>query len=136
MDAIRTRITEGRGRLFASVLETIGETPAIRVNTLAPLGVEIYVKAEFFNLAGSVKDRLALSIIEEAERHSRHDRGRFRQPSAQHVGLDGQGPFAPAPPELLLQDQRTVVEACFAANQRVLAWNAEVCAPFAHGLSR
>jgi cysteine synthase A len=68
MNAMTVRITQGRGRLFASVLETIGDTPAIRVNTLAPVGVEIYVKAEFFNPAGSVKDRLALSIIEEAER--------------------------------------------------------------------
>ena len=62
------RTTQGRGRLFASVLETVGDTPAIRVNNLAPAGVDIYVKAEAFNPAGSVKDRLALNIIEEAER--------------------------------------------------------------------
>ncbi|WP_138933070.1 PLP-dependent cysteine synthase family protein [Roseovarius arcticus] len=62
------RTTQGRGRLFDSILETVGDTPAIRINALAPSGVEIYVKAEFFNPAGSVKDRLALSIIEEAER--------------------------------------------------------------------
>ena len=62
------RTTVGRGRLFDSILETVGDTPAIRVNNLAPAGVEVYVKAEFFNPAGSVKDRLALSIIEEAER--------------------------------------------------------------------
>ncbi|SFG93561.1 cysteine synthase A [Palleronia marisminoris] len=68
MDAITTRMTQGRGRVFESILETVGDTPAIRINTLAPEGVEIYVKAEFFNPAGSVKDRLALSIIEEAER--------------------------------------------------------------------
>ncbi len=68
MDAMTMRKTHGRGRLFASVLETVGDTPAIQINTLAPAGVEIYVKAEFFNPAGSVKDRLALSIIEEAER--------------------------------------------------------------------
>lgn len=68
MDATAFRTTQGRGRLFASVLDTIGDTPAIRINRLAPQGVELYVKAEFFNPAGSVKDRLALSIIEEAER--------------------------------------------------------------------
>ena len=68
MDAMMMRRTQGRGKVYDSVLETIGDTPAIRVNTLAPAGVEIYVKAEFFNPAGSVKDRLALSIIEEAER--------------------------------------------------------------------
>jgi cysteine synthase A len=71
MDAMTMRTTQGRGRLFDSVLETVGDTPAIRINTLAPAGVEIYVKAEFFNPAGSVKDRLALSIIEEAERDGR-----------------------------------------------------------------
>jgi cysteine synthase A len=71
MDAKTTRTTAGRGQLYASVLDTIGNTPAIRINRLAPEGVEIYVKAEFFNPAGSVKDRLALSIIEEAERDGR-----------------------------------------------------------------
>ncbi|PTE23541.1 cysteine synthase [Cereibacter changlensis JA139] len=68
-NAIRT--TKGRGRLYASVLETVGDTPAIRINNLGPEGVTIYVKAEFFNPAGSVKDRLALNIIEAAEREGR-----------------------------------------------------------------
>jgi len=62
------RTTTGRGRLFGSVLDTIGDTPVIRVNNLAPEGVRLYVKAEFFNPAASVKDRLALNIIEAAER--------------------------------------------------------------------
>jgi GNAT superfamily N-acetyltransferase len=62
------RVTQGRGRLFESVLDTVGDTPCIRINTLAPRHVTVYVKAEFFNPAGSVKDRLALSIIEEARR--------------------------------------------------------------------
>lgn len=71
MDAMTTRITSGRGRLYHSVLDTIGDTPAIRINRLGPEGVELYVKVESFNPAGSVKDRLALSIIEEAERDGR-----------------------------------------------------------------
>jgi cysteine synthase A len=62
------RTTEGRGRLYDSVMDTIGNTPCIRINSLAPDHVRIYVKAEFFNPAASVKDRLAVSIIEEAER--------------------------------------------------------------------
>lgn len=62
-----TRQTEGRGRLYDTVLDTIGDTPAIRINTLAPAHVNLYVKAEAFNPGGSVKDRLALSIIEAAE---------------------------------------------------------------------
>ncbi len=66
--ASATRTTKGRGRLFESIVETVGDTPAIRVNNLGVPGVTIYVKAEFFNPAGSVKDRLALSIIEAAER--------------------------------------------------------------------
>jgi cysteine synthase A len=61
------RTTDGRGRLYDSVLDTIGDTPSIRVNNLAPDHVRLYVKAEFFNPASSVKDRLAVSIIEEAE---------------------------------------------------------------------
>jgi cysteine synthase A len=60
--------TSGRGRVYDSVINTIGDTPCIRVNNLAPKHVQLYVKAEFFNPAASVKDRLAISIIEEAER--------------------------------------------------------------------
>lgn len=71
MDVVTMRKTQGRGKLFDSILATVGDTPAIRINRLTPRGVEIYVKAEAFNPAGSVKDRLALSIIEEAERDGR-----------------------------------------------------------------
>lgn len=62
------RQTSGRGRLYDSVVDAIGNTPCIRINHLAPDHVRLYVKAEFFNPASSVKDRLAISIIEEAER--------------------------------------------------------------------
>jgi cysteine synthase A len=68
MSSSESRKTEGRGRLYDSVMDTMGNTPCIRINRLAPEGVRIYVKAEFFNPAASVKDRLAVSIIEEAER--------------------------------------------------------------------
>ena len=50
-----------------SILGTVGHTPIIRINRLAPEGVEMYVKVEAFNPLGSVKDRLALGIIEDAE---------------------------------------------------------------------
>ena len=63
-----SRTTGGRGRVYESIVDTIGDTPCIRVNKLAPAKVRLYVKAEFFNPAASVKDRLAISIIEEAER--------------------------------------------------------------------
>ncbi len=65
------RQTNGRGRRFDSILDTIGDTPVIRVNRIAPDHVTIYVKFEAFNPAGSVKDRLALNIIEAAERDGR-----------------------------------------------------------------
>lgn len=63
-----SRTTNGHGRLYDSVVDTIGNTPCIRVNNLAPDHVTLYVKAEFFNPAASVKDRLAISIVEEAEK--------------------------------------------------------------------
>jgi cysteine synthase A len=53
---------------FASILETVGNTPVVKIDKLAPPGVTLYVKIEAFNPLGSVKDRLALGIIEDAER--------------------------------------------------------------------
>src|SRR4026209_2218247 len=53
---------------FSTILETIGSTPVVRLNKLAPSHVDLYVKIEAFNPLGSVKDRLALGVIEEAER--------------------------------------------------------------------
>ena len=51
-----------------SILDTIGRTPVVRLNRIAPEGVSIYAKVESFNPGGSVKDRLALAIILDAER--------------------------------------------------------------------
>lgn len=65
------RHTNGRGRLFDSVLDTVGDTPVIRINRIAPDHVTVYVKCEAFNPAASVKDRLAMNIIEAAERDGR-----------------------------------------------------------------
>ena len=53
---------------FANILETVGNTPVVRINKLAPPGVDLYVKVEAFNPLGSVKDRLALGVIEAAEK--------------------------------------------------------------------
>src|SRR3954453_7243839 len=52
---------------YASILETVGNTPVVRINRLAPAHVSLYVKIEAFNPLGSVKDRLALGVIEDAE---------------------------------------------------------------------
>ncbi len=65
------RTTDGRGQRFDSILETVGNTPVVRINRIAPKHVNVYVKFEAFNPAGSVKDRLALNIIEAAERDGR-----------------------------------------------------------------
>lgn len=53
--------------IYNSILDTVGRTPIVRINRLAPAGVEMYVKVEAFNPGGSVKDRLALAIILDAE---------------------------------------------------------------------
>lgn len=54
--------------LYNSILDTIGYTPIVRINRLAPKHVEMYVKVESFNPGGSVKDRLAYSVITDAEK--------------------------------------------------------------------
>src|SRR5438874_3217523 len=53
---------------YATILETVGNTPVVKIGKLAPSNVNLYVKIEAFNPLGSVKDRLALGIIEDAER--------------------------------------------------------------------
>jgi cysteine synthase A len=53
---------------YDNILQTIGRTPVVRLNKLAPEGFNLFVKVESFNPMGSVKDRLALGVIEEAER--------------------------------------------------------------------
>lgn len=73
----KKRITATRGRrgvampmarIYDNILETVGDTPVIKINKLAPEGVEMYVKAEYFNPLSSVKDRLAVAVITDAER--------------------------------------------------------------------
>ena len=57
-----------RAKLYDNILETIGNTPIVKISDrLAPKGVEVYAKAEFMNPCSSVKDRLALAVITDAE---------------------------------------------------------------------
>jgi len=56
------------GHRYSSVIGKIGKTPVIRINRLAPAGIDLFVKAESFNPLGSVKDRLAIAVIEAAEK--------------------------------------------------------------------
>jgi len=53
---------------YDNILQTIGNTPLVRLNRLAPAGVNVFVKVESFNPLGSVKDRMARAIVEDAER--------------------------------------------------------------------
>ena len=55
--------------IYDNILQTIGNTPVIRINRLAPAGIDMFVKAEAFNPMASVKDRLAIGIIEDADYH-------------------------------------------------------------------
>ena len=54
--------------IYDNILDTIGNTPVVRLNRLAPDGVDVYVKVESFNPMASVKDRLAFAIINDAEK--------------------------------------------------------------------
>ena len=66
--ARRAVSTTPRARIYENILETVGDTPVIKINRTAPEGVEMYVKAEYFNPLSSVKDRLAVAVITDAER--------------------------------------------------------------------
>jgi len=70
-DYVPTPESARRARKLESILEAIGQTPVVRVKKLGPPGINLYVKLEAANPMGSVKDRLALGIIEDAERTGR-----------------------------------------------------------------
>ena len=53
---------------YDNILDTIGNTPLVRLAKLAPPGVRVFAKLESFNPLGSVKDRMARAVIEDAER--------------------------------------------------------------------
>ena len=78
---------------FANILGTIGNTPVVKITRLAPPDVNLYVKIEAFNPLGSVKDRLALGIIEEARAlgraQARANRDRGHQRQHRHRARDG-----------------------------------------------
>ena len=64
------------GQIFQNILDTIGNTPTVKINNLGPENRNIYVKIESFNPMGSVKDRLALGVelVQEEARHARQVR--------------------------------------------------------------
>ena len=64
---ISASLSRNSSMLHPSILNTIGDTPIVRINRLAPSHVDLYVKVEAFNPGGSIKDRFALAAIEAAE---------------------------------------------------------------------
>lgn len=67
-EAMTIYTTEGRGQRYDDIVQTVGDTPCVRLNRTGPAHVSLFVKVESFNPLSSVKDRLALNIIEAAER--------------------------------------------------------------------
>ncbi len=71
-----------------NILGTIGNTPVVRINRLAPAHVSMYVKCEFFNPLSSVKDRLAIAVIEDAERSGKLKPGQtVIEPTSGNTGI-------------------------------------------------
>lgn len=74
--------------VYNSITETIGDTPLIRLNRMAPKGSHVYVKAERGNPAGSIKDRAALSMIEDAvARGALREGGTIVEPTSGNMGI-------------------------------------------------
>src|SRR5947208_2563494 len=68
MFLVARRWRSGMGRIYQTINDTICNTPVVRINRLGPSGVNVFIKIEAFNPLGSVKDRLALGVIEAAEK--------------------------------------------------------------------
>jgi cysteine synthase len=81
----------GRGHTYASILETIGNTPLVKLNRIADAHgavAEIYAKLEFFNPLSSIKDRIALSMVEAAEREGLlNTRSVLVEPTSGNTGI-------------------------------------------------
>src|SRR5690606_765009 len=73
---------------YHSILDTIGNTPCIRINRLFPANIEVWMKAERFNPGASIKDRIGLSMIEDAERRGLIDRDTvIIEPTSGNTGI-------------------------------------------------
>lgn len=75
--------------IYESILATIGQTPVVKLNNLVPAGAaDVYVKLEFFNPGGSVKDRIALGMIEAAEKAGKLKAGdTIIEPTSGNTGI-------------------------------------------------
>lgn len=85
------RTTQGRGRIFDSILDTIGDTPLVRIRKLAAevgCGAELLAKCEFFNPLSSVKDRIGLAMVLAAEKEGRIGPGAtLVEPTSGNTGI-------------------------------------------------
>jgi len=80
--------TAGGERIFDSVLELVGGTPLVRLQRLQPEGAEILLKLEFYNPMASVKDRIALAMVEAGERDGKlQPGGEIIEPTSGNTGI-------------------------------------------------
>ena len=77
------------GKLYNNIVETVGNTPLVRLNKVTDgVDANIYVKCEFFNPLGSVKDRIGMAMIEDAERSGALQRGSvIVEPTSGNTGI-------------------------------------------------
>ena len=78
-----------QGRIFNDITETMGGTPLVRINRIVPKDQAIVLaKCEFFNPLGSVKDRIGVAMVEEAERAGKIDRDTvIIEPTSGNTGI-------------------------------------------------
>ncbi len=76
-------------RIYGNILGTIGHTPIVKLNRVVPEGAaDVYVKLEFFNPGGSIKDRIALAMIEKAEKEGKLKPGdTIVEPTSGNTGI-------------------------------------------------
>ncbi len=91
------------------ILETIGNTPVIRLNRMAPEHVEMYVKVESFNPLASVKDRLAIAIIADAEKRGLLKPGQTVVGRKNSIGTLFSNEFAKSHRPMVASDARILV---------------------------
>jgi len=88
-DTVTDTGTKGRGKIYDNIIETIGNTPLVRLNTLGKdLGAEILLKLEFFNPIASVKDRIGASMIAALEKMGKIKSGtKIIEPTSGNTGI-------------------------------------------------
>ena len=74
---------------YSNITELIGNTPLVKINKLAPEGSNLYAKVEYFNPAGSIKDRIAFAMIEDAEKKGLIEAGKTTliEPTSGNTGI-------------------------------------------------